>query len=378
MVKTTLMHVGPSIGDYEVQLAGICPDQGFASEKFKSAMSEALKGLTYVMGCDETYLPFIIPGSGTTAMESVTTFLQRKDRVLVISNGVFGNRWDGIFSRYDVELTILKSRAGYCVSQDDIMKALDKGHYKMIISTHVETSTGVRFPIEKYAAVFRKHCDIIVVDGVASVGGEIVKASAWDIDIYMTASQKAIGAPPGAGLLVVKKSLFQEYSEGNISGYVTNLMNWKPVMETSLEGKGGYFATPPIGVIFSLRNAFSRIREETMEKRAERHAKLSKTLRVGIKSMGLGIVAQEGYESSTVTGVMTGDIDADTFVKNALKYGVEFAAGVHPDLKGKYFRIGHMGWVSREDILKALNAIYNTMKEYNPKTPMPDLDSIFE
>ena len=378
MVKTTLMHVGPSIGDYEVQLAGVCPDQGFASEKFKSAMSEALKGLAYVMGSDESYLPFIIPGSGTTAMEAVTTFLQRKDRVLVISNGVFGNRWEGIFSRYDVDLTILKSRAGYCVSHDDIVKTLDGGHFKMIICTHVETSTGVRFPIEKYAALFREHCHIIVVDGVASVGGETVKASTWDIDVYITASQKAIGAPPGAGLLVVKKKLFKEYSENNISGYVTNLMNWKPVMETSLEGKGGYFATPPIGVIFSLRNAFARIREETVEKRAERHTQLSKALRRGIKSMGLGIVAQEGYESSTVTGVLLNGVDSDLFIKRALKYGVEFAAGVHPDLRGRYFRIGHMGWVSREDIFKALNAIYNALKEDNPDTPRPDIASFFE
>jgi aspartate aminotransferase-like enzyme len=372
MVKTTLMHVGPSIGDYEVQLAGVSPDQGFASERFKSAMSEALKGLIYVMGSDESYLPFIIPGSGTTAMESVTTFLQKRDRILVISNGVFGNRWEGIFSRYDVDMTILKSHAGYCVSDDEIMKALNGKHYRMIISTHVETSTGVRFPIEKYAKMFREHGDIVVVDGVASVGGEIVKAAEWDIDIYLTASQKAIGAPPGAGLLVVKRKLFQEYPEKNISGYVTNLMNWKPVMETSLEGRGGYFATPPIGVVFSLRNAFARIREETMEKRSERHSELSRTLRDGIKAMGLGIVAQDGYESSTVTGVLLKDMDSDLFVKNALKYGVEFAAGVHPELKGKYFRIGHMGWVSREDIFKALSAIYKTMKEFDPKTPKPD------
>jgi aspartate aminotransferase-like enzyme len=305
-------------------------------------------------------------------MESVTTFLQKRDRILVISNGVFGNRWEGIFSRYDVDMTILKSHAGYCVSDDEIMKALNGKHYRMIISTHVETSTGVRFPIEKYAKMFREHGDIVVVDGVASVGGEIVKAAEWDIDIYLTASQKAIGAPPGAGLLVVKRKLFQEYPEKNISGYVTNLMNWKPVMETSLEGRGGYFATPPIGVVFSLRNAFARIREETMEKRSERHSELSRTLRDGIKAMGLGIVAQDGYESSTVTGVLLKDMDSDLFVKNALKYGVEFAAGVHPELKGKYFRIGHMGWVSREDIFKALSAIYKTMKEFDPKTPKPD------
>ena len=372
------MHVGPSIGDYEVQLAGVSPDQGFASEKFRSAMSDALKGLMYVMGADDEYIPFIIPGSGTTAMESVTTFLKKKDRVLVISNGVFGNRWEGIFSRYDIELTILKARAGFCVSQNEIMKALNGQHYRMIISTHVETSTGVKFPIEEYSGIFRDHCDMVVVDGVASVGGEMVKASEWKVDIYMTASQKAIGAPPGAGLLVVRKDLFQKYAGNNIAGYVTDLSNWKPVMESSLEGKGGYFATPPIGVVFSLRNAFSRILDETMEKRYERHAELSRTLRNGIKSMGLKIVAQDGFESSTVTGVLLDGMDSDLFVKNALKYGVEFASGVHPELKGRYFRIGHMGWVSREDIFKALNAISKTLLEFIPEAPRPDLNSVFK
>ena len=378
MVKTTLMHVGPSIGDYEVQLAGVSPDQGFASEKFRSAMSDSLKGLIYVMGANEDYIPFIIPGSGTTAMESVTTFLQKNDRILVISNGVFGNRWEGIFSRYDVDLTLLKARAGFCVSQDEIMNALSNRHYKMIISTHVETSTGVRFPIEKYAGIFRDHCDIVVVDGVASVAGEMVRTSTWKVDIFITASQKAIGAPPGAGLLVVKKDMFKKYTEGNIAGYVTNLENWKPVMESSLEGRGGYFATPPIGVVFSLRNAFSRIIEETMEKRSERHAELAKALRKGVKSMGLAIVAQDGYESNTVTGVLLEDIDSDQFVKTALKHGVEFAAGVHPELKGRYFRIGHMGWVSREDIFKALNAIGKTLAEFDHNARIPDLNSVFE
>ena len=363
MKRKILMHMGPSVGNYKVTLAGVTENVGFASPEFIAAMKESLEGVAEVMGAGSDHMPFIIPGSGTAAMESAVTFLRRGDRVLVLSNGVFGDRWLRIFERYPVKVDYLNARAGETVLPEDAGKFASVNKYRLTVMTHVETSTGVRSPVHELIHSVRASSDIVAVDGVASVGGENVSAKEWDADIVLTASQKAIGAPPGLGLLVVRKSLLGVDGNDRISGFFLDLNNWAPVMQGMLDMKGGYFATPPISTIFSLREAFRLAREEGLSKRIERHASAAGEIRSGVQELGLGIVAMDGLRSNTVTGVRLDGIDAAEFVKKCADRGVEFATGVHPELKGKYFRIGHMGWVTDLDVTAALEVIKQVLHE---------------
>lgn len=357
-----LMHVGPSIGNRDVLLAGARDNIGFATKDFVVAMKNSLEGLKLVMGADDSFQPFILPGSGTSAMESVASFLKENDRLLILTNGVFGNRWEAIFSRYRVRYDIIRADAGDSVTPEMVRKQVEGNHYKMAFMTHVETSTGVRLPVDDILEVLKNSVDLITLDGVASVGGEHVDMSGRGIDICVTASQKAIGAPPGAGLLVASSKAMEHLSNDSLAGYSLNLMNWLPIMKGMQEGKGGYFATPPVNVVLSLEKAFSLIQGETMEKRVQRHRKASEMLRAGIAAMGMEVVAGEQYRSNTVTGLKLRKSNQKDVLQNALKLGIEFGSGVHPGVKPDYIRIGHMGWVEDNHIIRALSVLERALR----------------
>ncbi len=357
------MHVGPSIGNYDVLSAAVQPNIGFASPEFNSAMKNSLEGFRYVTGSDSSYTPFILPGSGTVAMESVMSFIPRGSRILVVSNGVFGDRWEAIMSRYPVILKVLRAEAGKAVSTGEIEHEVSSGRYFAVAMTQVETSTGVRLDVESVAKAVRNHADLVIVDGVASIGGETMKASQWGIDVCLTASQKALGAQAGAGLLVASPSAMEKLKGESISGYFADLRNWSDIMNKFLAGGGGYFATPPIGTVFSIQKSMDLIRSETMEARVRRHEICSQAFRAGINHLGLEILASEKLRSNTVSGVMVDGISIPDFLQRCMKKGVEFGAGVHPSVRNRYFRVGHMGWVQPAHIITALNAIESSLEE---------------
>ncbi len=361
------MHVGPSIGNYDVLSAAVQPNIGFASPEFNSAMKNSLEGFRYVTGSDSSYTPFILPGSGTVAMESVMSFMPRGSRILVVSNGVFGDRWEAIMSRYPVILKVLRAEAGKAVSIGDIEHEVSSGSYFAVAMTQVETSTGVRLDVESVAKAVRNHVDLVIVDGVASIGGETMKASQWGIDVCLTASQKALGAQAGAGLLVASPSAMEKLKGESISGYFADLRNWSDIMNKFLAGGGGYFATPPIGTVFSIQKSMDLIRSETMEARVRRHEICSQAFRAGINHLGLEILASEKLRSNTVSGVMVDGINIADFLQRCMKKGVEFGAGVHPSVRDRYFRVGHMGWVQPAHIITALNAIESSLEEMGKK-----------
>ncbi|BBL46847.1 pyridoxal-phosphate-dependent aminotransferase family protein [Metallosphaera sedula] len=363
MTRKLLMHVGPVTIDYDVLVAGLRGDTGFTSQEFIDAMSFSLKYLRRLMGADETYQPFIIPGGGTSAMESVASVLRRGDKVLVVSNGVFGDRWKAIFNRYPVAVDIIKANPGEYVKPEEVEEKVSEEKYTLVAMTHVETSTGVREPIQEVTKRIRDKVELIAVDGVSSVGAETVKAKDYQVDIYLTASQKAIGVPPGAGLLVLSERAVSRLSDESVAGYYLNLKNWIDVMRNLEEGKGSYFATLPVHLIFMLSKAFELMEKEGLENRIKRHEKVAKGIRAGIESMGLDIVAKrpEAY-SNTVTGVLLKKANAGDVLREVISEGLELAPGVHPALAGKYFRIGHMGWVNPNDVITTIAVLERVLK----------------
>ena len=361
------MHVGPSISNYNVLSSATVPNIGFASPEFNSAFKYDLEQFMKITGADESYVPFILPGGGTVSMESVVSFLKKGSRVLIVSNGAFGDRWEKIFSRYPVEFKVLRANAGNIVPVSQVKAEVQEGGYDAVTLTHVETSTGAKVPVKEMAAAVRPYVDLIIVDGVASVGGERINTSEWNIDVCLTASQKALGAQTGAGLLVASQRAVERLSENSISGFFLDLRNWLPIMKSFLAGGGGYFATPPIGTVFSLKKSFELIEEETPDRRFERHRICSEAFRKGIKEMGLEIVAAENVRSNTVTAVYLDSVKIQDFLSTALSNGVELAAGVHEQIKDRYFRVGHMGWVEPANIINALTVIENSISTLGGK-----------
>ncbi|QGR18403.1 aminotransferase class V-fold PLP-dependent enzyme [Sulfurisphaera ohwakuensis] len=360
------MHVGPVNILDRVLYAGLKNNVGFTSQEFVEAFQFSLKKTRELFQVDNTYQPFLIPGGGTSAMESVTSLLKEGEKVLVVTNGVFGDRWVNIFRKYPIKVNVLSTEPGYYVEPETIEKEVKKDKYTLVTFTHVETSTGVRQPIKDSVKAVRDYVDLVVVDGVSSVGAEEVKAKDWGVDVYLTASQKALGVPPGLGILVLSERAMERLKdEKSIAGYYLDLRNWLPVMNSMENGKASYFSTPPVHTILMLSEALKIIiDEEGLESRIKRHEKVASAIRAGIEGMGLEIVAKkpEAY-SNTVTGVILKKTNAGNVLSEIVSEGVELAPGVHPKLQGKYFRIGHMGWVTENDAIVTIASIERVLSK---------------
>lgn len=363
MDRKLLMHVGPTMIDLDVLLSGVRNNTGFASPEFISAMRNSLNGLKYVMKAPD-YTPFILPGSGTIGMESITSLLNKGDNVLITSSGVFGDRWKSIFERYPVNYKLLRSAPGEIVDEYAIMEELEKKHYKMVTMTHVETSTGARFPVKKIAEKIRNKTDIIVVDAVASAAAEELKVQDWGIDVCLTGSQKALASPPGAALLVLSPNAISHLSDKSVSGFYTNLNSWLKVMDNFENNKSGYFTTLPVHLIFSLEKSFELIKKETIEKRVERHEMVASSIREGISKIGMEIMAKEYCRSNTVTAMMLAGINMNDFLNYCIENGIEMATGIIPEFAGKYVRIGHMGWINENDAISTIAVIERALIKF--------------
>ena len=363
MDRKLLMHVGPTMIDLDVLLSGVRNNTGFASPEFISAMRNSLNGLKYVMKAPD-YTPFILPGSGTIGMESMTSLLKKGDNVLIISSGVFGDRWKSIFERYPVNYKLLCSAPGEIVNEDAIMEELEKKHYKMVTMTHVETSTGTRFPVKKIAEKIRNKTDIIVVDAVASAAAEELKVQDWGIDVCLTGSQKALASPPGAALLVLSPNAISHLSDNSVSGFYTNLNSWLKVMDNFENNKSGYFTTLPVHLIFSLEKSFELIKKETIEIRVQRHEMVASSIREGISKIGMEIMAKENCRSNTVTAMMLAGINMNDFLTYCIENGIEMATGIIPEFAGKYVRIGHMGWINENDAISTIAVIERALIKF--------------
>jgi len=265
-----------------------------------------------------------------------------------------------------VKVNVLSAEPGYYVEPETVEKEVKKDKYTLVTFTHVETSTGVRQPIKDSVKAVRDYVDLVVVDGVSSVGAEEVKAKDWRVDVYLTASQKALGVPPGLGILVLSERAMERLKdEKSIAGYYLDLRNWLPVMNSMENGKASYFSTPPVHTILMLSEALKIIiDEEGLESRIKRHEKVASAIRAGIEGMGLEIVAKkpEAY-SNTVTGVVVKKVNAGNVLSEIVSEGVELAPGVHPKLQGKYFRIGHMGWVTENDAIVTIASIERVLNK---------------
>ena len=306
--------------------------------------------------------PFIVSGSGTLAMDmAAANLVEQGDAVLIISTGYFGERFKSIFDRYGAKTTILTAPAGDVVDIDTIEKELKNKPYKIIAMTHVDTSTGVLVDPKPIAQLAKKYNVLSVLDGVCSVAGEEIKQDDWGIDVVLTASQKAIGVPPGLALLVASQKAMNiwENRKSPVSNYYADWENWLPIMKAYEERRPSYFGTPPVNLITALETSLKIIVSEGLVNRVNRHQKLASAFRLAISSLGLKLLPiKSTIAANTLTAIYYPEgIDGNTLRTKMAACDIIIAGGLLPEIKEKYFRIGHMGSVSSKDIIATLSAL---------------------
>lgn len=359
--RKLLMIPGPIEFTPEVLRAMGMPTTSHIAPNFIEVFGQALERLRSVFLCPDGQ-PFVVAGSGTLAMDmAAANLVEPGDRALVVSTGVFGDRFAAILERYGAQVTqVSASAVGDVPSLEAVEQALKGAHYKLMTLTHVDTSTAVRTDVRALAALGRRYGVLVVVDGVCAVAGEEMRQQEWGIDVALTASQKAIGVPPGLALLVAGPRAMEAFRrrKSPVGNYYADWSNWLPIMEAYEEGRPAYFGTPPVNLIWALNVSLGQILEEGLEARFERHRRISGAVKAGIEALGLRQVpVRPEIAAHTLTAPYFPDGVDRAVLGHIREAGVIVAGGLHPQIKERYFRIGHMGAVNAADVLSTVGAI---------------------
>ncbi|MCI0523357.1 MAG: alanine--glyoxylate aminotransferase family protein [Bacteroidales bacterium] len=311
--------------------------------------------------------PFIIAGTGSLAMDMAGSNLtEAGDNVLVISTGYFGDRYAELLKRYGADVTLLKAATGDAVPVSEIENELRRKRYKLLTFTHVDTSTAVRVEPEPIGKLGEKYGVLTILDGVCSVAGEEIRQDDWKIDVALTASQKAVGVPPGLALMVVSGRAMEAWRNRKtpVGNYYCDWSNWLPVMRAYEERRAAYFGTPAVNLVAGLEVSLGVILSEGMETRFARHRKLAIEFRAAMKNLGLKMIPlSEELSAATLSAPWYPEgVEGSAFMKAISESDVILAGGLLPEIRDKYFRVGHMGSVTGGDILTTVASIANALK----------------
>jgi len=363
--KTLLMIPGPIEFDPQVLSALGAPTTSHLAPDFIEAFGQALERMRQVFLSDDGQ-PFVLAGSGTLAMDCAgANLVEPGDKALVVNTGYFSERFATLLQRYGAQVTQVSAPPGSRPTLDEIESALKAGSYKLVTITHVDTSTAVIADVQGIAALGRRYGALVVVDGVCSVAGEELRMSEWGVDLSLTASQKAIGVPPGLALLVAGPRAMEAFRNRKtpVLNYYADWTNWLPIMQAYEARKTGYFGTPPVNLVFALNVSLGQILAEGMQDRIARHIALSRACKAGIAALGLGQVPlRTEFAAHTLTAPRYPQgVNGADFLPRVTQAGVTLAGGLHPAIRSEYFRIGHMGVATLGDILTTLSAIESAL-----------------
>lgn len=306
------------------------------------------------------------------------------EKVLVVSQGYFGDRFIGIGKAYGIEIDVIQSEWGQQVSPEAVEEKLASGNYKAVTVTHADTSTGVKADLDALVPVIKKHGALVIVDGICATAAMEEDMSktygdpSYKLDIVLTGSQKAIGVPPGLAIVAFNQSALDVRKEiEHVPGYYTDIYNWLPIMHDPTK----YFATPAVNLVYAYDEGMRIVLEEGMKNRYARHDKFAEGVRKGLKEYGMKPLAAKGAEASTLSCVLYPEgVDDAAFRKNLSEKGI-VVAGALAHLKGKAFRIGHMGNTTKEMLEKAVEEIGKTLndlgQDVDPKQAVASFNSVF-
>ena len=363
--RKLLMIPGPIEFEPKVLQALGAPTTSHVAPNFIESFGNCI-ALMRKVWLTSTGQPFVVAGTGTFAMDmAAANLIEPNDQVLVISTGYFGERFAEISKRYGASVTMLASDAGNVVSLEDIEKELASKKYKLITITHVDTSTGVLVDPKPIAELAKKYDTLSILDGVCSVAGEEIQQEAWGIDVVLTASQKAIGVPPGLALLVVSQKAMEVFKNRKtpVGNYYADFNNWLPIMQAYENRQPSYFGTPPVNLIAALEVSLQQIVAEGMENRFSRHQKIASAFREAMIALGLKLLpVHKSLSANTLTAVyFPENITGSAFLGHISKNDIILAGGLLPSHKTLYFRVGHMGSVNNNDIIAVIAAIESAL-----------------
>jgi aspartate aminotransferase-like enzyme len=351
--KRYLLTPGPTPVPPEVLAALAEPVIHHRARDYRDVYERCLARLHEVYRTENDVLLYTT--SGTGAFESaVANLTSPADRQLVLSAGSFGERWAGMVKTFGADLVHVRLDWGETPEPEDLRAALSEaGDVRVVYLTHSETSTGVVCDVQALTAVAKDAGALVVVDAVSSLGAVPLEPDAWGIDVVVSGSQKALMCPPGLAFASVSPGALEAATQASSPRYV---LDWDRTRKAQAKLDAPF--TPAVSLVRALDVALGLLLEEGLETAFERHARLGRACREGAKAMGLELFSPDEQRSAVVTAIKAPDGVDGTDVVAALRdrFGITIANG-QGELKGKIFRIGHIGWFDIFDITTALAAV---------------------
>ena len=358
--RELLMIPGPVSFDPAVLRALSAPSKSHVSPEFIATFGKVMKQLRGVCLAPSAQ-PLVIAGSGTLAMEiAAANLVEAGEHALVVNTGYFSDRMATVLERHGAQVTHLRAPLGEAPSAEQLRDALKERTPKVVTITHVDTSTGVRAPVRELLEVLRDTGVLSIVDGVCATAGEEFRQDDWGADVYLTASQKAIGVPPGLALLTVSPRALEAWRNRKtpVRSFYADFGEWLPIHEAYEAGRASYFATPAVNLVAALEVSLTQILDEGMERRFDRHRTVAKAFRAAWQAMGLKLVPQsDEVTANTLSAIYLPDGVDGALLGRVREEGAVIAGGLHPEIKTKSFRVGHMNAVNAADALGTIGAV---------------------
>lgn len=358
MLKRYLLAPGPTPVPPEVLLAMARPMIHHRAPEFDPIFAEVRENLKWLFQTRNDVLQLAC--SGTGGMEgAVSNFLSPGDKAICINGGKFGERWTKICKTFGVQVHEIKVDWGRAVDPQMVAEALKKDpSIKAVYVQASETSTGVAHNCKALADIVRPLGEtILVVDAITALGVFDLKTDEWGLDVVVTGSQKALMLPPGMAFVSVSDKAWRFADKAKNAAFY---FNFKRERENQQKNQTAY--TPAVSMILGLQEVLRMLKAEGLANVFARHATLAQAMREGVKAAGLTLFPKESPSDALTTVTAPEGVDGQQIYKNLrVQYGIT-AAGGQDHLKGKVFRISHMGYADRFDVITALAATEMVVK----------------
>lgn len=351
---------GPTPCPEDVLQAGARQMMNHRGPEFAQVLRRVTDGLNWVFGSSTDVLSFTTSGTGGLEVAVVNT-LSPGDHVLSISIGSFGDRFKSIATTYGAKVTSYALEWGEAADPMVIGKMLDDdASIKAVLVTHNETSTGTTNPLEAIAREVRSRNRLILVDAVSSMSSIPCPVERWDLDVVVSGSQKGWMVPPGLAFVYMSERAWAANAEAKMPRFYFDAGKTRDAL-AKLQNPW----TPALSVYYQMDVAFESIRAEGLEGVFTRHEAIANYTRERVKGLGLKLVpVEEKYASNTVTAVWWPEgVDAKALSKRAREeFGVVLGGG-QGKLDGRIFRVGHLGFVTKQDVAECLDVVEKLLEE---------------
>ena len=352
-----LLTPGPTPVPPEVLKALAAPVLHHRSPDFAAVFTLAQERLREVFRTANDVLVFT--ASGTGAFESaIVNLLSPGDRVLAVSQGEFGERWQAMARALGCDVVPLAYAWGERPRPEDLERALAESGAETVFLVHSETSTGVVCDLEPLLAACAAAGALSIVDAVSSLGAVPLETDAWGADVVVTGSQKALMTPPGLGFAAVSERAWERTATAALPRFY-----WDWGRQRQAQAKATTPFTPATSIVVALVEALGIVLADGLEAAFARHRALGRGCRAGIKAIGLELYSPDDDTAAVLTGALTPDgIDA-VELRLALRdrHGITIAGG-HGELVSRLFRIGHIGHIGIDDLARGLTAVEEELR----------------